>query len=136
MGHDDHHDYDAAIDRADERQPDDAGTAFAAAIIGGLSKLLAMLDWNALEARARYHGITFSVTAQAHHRAAVLDYLDNPDAPTLISGKHLSWLAPINVYATDPTRHAKNWDRYFAMCQPMQNRDFDHDHAVRARLMG
>ena len=56
--------------------------------------------------------------------------------PTLISGKQLSWLAPINVYATDPTRHAKSWDRYFAMCQPMQNRDFDHDHAVRARLMG
>ena len=56
--------------------------------------------------------------------------------PTLISGKHQAWLAPINVYATDPTRHAENWDRYFAMCQPLQNRDFDHDHAVRARLMG
>ena len=51
----------------------------------------ATLDWNQLEKRARAHGIAFSVTAQAHHRAAVLDYLDNPGAadPDRAQASHL-----------------------------------------------
>ncbi len=57
----------------------------------------AALDWNRLQKRARAHGIAFSVTAQAHHRAAVLDYLDNPGAPTVIAHKHLTWFAPIRT---------------------------------------
>jgi hypothetical protein len=92
----------------------------------------ATLDWNQLEKRARAHGITFSVTAQAHHRAAVLDYLDNPSASTLIAHKHLTWFAPIRT--GDLQRNADNWRRYQELCAPLRNRDIAHDHAVRSDL--
>ena len=87
-----------------------------------------------MEKRARAHGIAFSVTAQAHHRAAVLDYLDNPGAPTLIAHKHLTWFAPIQT--RDLERNADNWRRYQAMCTPLRNRDITHDRAVRRDLTG
>ncbi len=92
----------------------------------------AMLDWNQLEKRARAHGIAFSVTAQAHHRAAVLDYLDNPGASALIAHKHLTWCAPIRT--SDLERNADNWRRYQEMCTPLRNRDIAHDRAVRGEL--
>ena len=94
----------------------------------------ATLDWNQLEKRARAHGIAFSVTAQAHHRAAVLDYLDNPGAPTLISHKHLTWFAPIRT--SDMRQNAENWNRYQELCVPLRHRDIAHDRAVRGELMG
>jgi hypothetical protein len=94
----------------------------------------AMLDWNQLEKRARAHGIAFSVTAQAHHRAAVLDYLDNPGASTLIAHKHLTWFAPIRT--SDLERNADNWRRYQAMCTPLRRRDIAHDRTVRGELTG
>lgn len=92
----------------------------------------AILDWNLLEKRARAHGIRFSPTAQAHHRAAILDYLDNPDAPTLIAHKHLTWLAPVG--SPDPKRSAEYWRRYQDLCAPLANRDIAHDRAVRQEL--
>ncbi len=92
----------------------------------------ATLDWNQLENRARVHGIAFSVTAQAHHRAAVLDYLDNPGAATLIAHKHLTWFAPIRT--RDLQRNADNWRRYQELCIPLRERDIAHDRAVRGRL--
>ena len=94
----------------------------------------AVLDWNQLEKRARAHGVVFSVTAQAHHRAAVLDYLDNPGASTLIAHKHLTWFAPIRTH--DVERNADNWRRYQDMCTPLRNRDVAHDRAVRGELTG
>lgn len=94
----------------------------------------AMLDWNLLEKRAKAHGIKFSPTAQAHHRAAVLDYLDNPGAPTLIAHKHLTWFAPIRTL--DLERNAESWRRYQELCTPLRNRDIAHDHAVRRELPG
>ena len=48
------------------------------------------LDPSALAARARAHGIAFSSTAEAHHRAAILDYRSvrtdahQPQAPVLV----------------------------------------------------
>jgi hypothetical protein len=51
----------------------------------------AALHWNQLNARALAHGVSFSLTAQAHHRAAILDALDDPHAPTLLTHKHLTW---------------------------------------------
>jgi hypothetical protein len=92
----------------------------------------AELDWNKLEKRARAHSIAFSVTAHAHHRAAVLDYLDNPGASTLIAHKHLTWFAPIQT--NDLQRNADNWRRYQEMCTPLRNRDIAHDRAVRSDL--
>lgn len=92
------------------------------------------IDAAEIEARARAHGITFSVTAQLHHRAAILDYLDNPGAPTLISSKHLSWMAPTET--ADLDAHAENWRRYFALCQPLQRRDIAHDRALRSEFAG
>ena len=94
----------------------------------------AVLDWNQLEKRARAHGVVFSVTAQAHHRAAVLDYLDNPGASTLIAHKHLTWLAPIRT--RDLERNAESWCRYQEICAPLRNRDIAHDRAVRGELTG
>ena len=94
----------------------------------------AVLDWNQLEKRARAHGIAFSVTAQAHHRAAVLDYLDNPGASTLIAHKHLTWFAPIRT--RDVERNADNWRRYQELCAPLRCRDIAHDRAVRGELTG
>ena len=94
----------------------------------------ATLDWNQLEKRARAHGIAFSVTAQAHHRAAVLDYLDNPGAPTLIAHKHLTWFAPIRT--SDMRQNADNWRKYQELCVPLRHRDIAHDRAVRGELTG
>ena len=94
----------------------------------------AALDWNLLEKRARVHGIVFSVTAQAHHRSAVLDYLDNPGAPTVIAHKHLTWFAPIRT--SDLERNAERWHRYRELCTPLRNRDIAHDRAVRGELTG
>jgi hypothetical protein len=94
----------------------------------------AVLDWNQLEKRARAHGIVFSVTAQAHHRAAVLDYLDHPNAATLIAHKHLTWFAPIRTQ--DLKQNAENWRRYQQLCTPLRNRDVSHDRAVRSALTG
>lgn len=93
----------------------------------------ATLDWNQLEKRARAHGIAFSVTAQAHHRAAVLDYLDNPGAATLIAHKHLTWFAPIRT--NDMRDYAENWRKYQELCVPLRQRDIAHDRAVRGELM-
>jgi hypothetical protein len=94
----------------------------------------AELNWNQLEKRARAHGIAFSVTAQTHHRAAVLDYLDNPGVATVITHKHLTWFAPIRT--RDLERNADNWRRYQAMCVPLRHRDIAHDRAVRGELTG
>lgn len=94
----------------------------------------AELDWPALEARAAAHGIAFSSTAEAHHRAAILDYLDHPGAPTLISHKHMSWCHPIPT--TDPDRSLTNWTRHLALCRPLADRDIAYHHAVRAELAG
>ena len=49
-----------------------------------------------LERRAQAHGITFALIAQPHHRAALLDFLDNPTAPTLLNYMHMTWVSAID----------------------------------------
>jgi hypothetical protein len=56
----------------------------------------ALLHRKSLEERAAAHGVRFSSSARAHHRAAILDHLDNPDAPTPVNYVHLTWSHPID----------------------------------------
>lgn len=56
----------------------------------------AILKWNEMERRARRHGIKFPPAAQAHHRAAILEFLDNPDAPTYLTPMHATWFYAID----------------------------------------
>jgi hypothetical protein len=67
----------------------------------------AALHWNQLNARARAHGVSFSLTAQAHHRAAILDALDDPFAATLLGHMHLTWVQPVDAdgYADNSPTH-------------------------------
>ncbi len=58
----------------------------------------AVAQWNELEARAKAHGIRFSSTAQAHHRAAILDYLDHPEAPTHVTHCMTTWLSVYDLH--------------------------------------
>ena len=54
------------------------------------------VDWHELEQRARNHGVKFAHCARAHHRAALLDFLDNPDAPSPLTYMHMTWIIPID----------------------------------------
>lgn len=67
----------------------------------------ATLDWNQLEKRARAHGIAFSVTAQAHHRAAVLDALEDPFAPILHNHRHLTFVQPVDEDGYPDSSHSQ-----------------------------
>ena len=49
------------------------------------------------EERARQHGIKFCPLAQPHHRAAILEFLDNPGAPKLLSSMHATWFQAIDA---------------------------------------
>lgn len=51
----------------------------------------AVLQWNDLERRAAAHGVWFSPTAEAHHRSAILDYVDDPRQPTHLTAMHATW---------------------------------------------
>lgn len=118
--------------RQGERRLLDVEVGQHAAVEPGAEAVLGGLSLSA--ARIAAHGIAFSPTAEAHHHAAILDYFDNPDAPTLISHKHLSWCHPIPT--SDPDQSAANWQRHLALCRPLADRDIAHDHAVRAELVG
>ncbi len=45
-----------------------------------------------LDARAQGHGVVFSDAALPHHRAAILDHLDNPETPTILTPSQLTWV--------------------------------------------
>jgi hypothetical protein len=49
--------------------------------------------WKAdeMERRAKAHGVVFAPAMRAEYRAAILDFLDNPDAPTPLTGMHMTW---------------------------------------------
>jgi hypothetical protein len=55
----------------------------------------AMLQWNEMERRAAQHRVKFSAHAEAHHRAAILEFLDNPDLPTALTPMHATWFHAI-----------------------------------------
>jgi len=44
-----------------------------------------------LDRRAKAHGVMFVPALRAEYRAAILDFLDNPDAPTPLTGMHMTW---------------------------------------------
>jgi hypothetical protein len=44
-----------------------------------------------LERRAKARGVIFAPALRAEYRAAILDFLDNPDAPTPLTGMHMTW---------------------------------------------
>ena len=90
----------------------------------------ATLQWNKLAGPARRHGVAFSLTAEAHHRAAVLDLLDDLDAPTLLVHRHLTWVQPIDEDGypdNSPTHPAAraiyrfNSQRYPSLYPPERN---------------
>lgn len=56
----------------------------------------AILKWNEMKRRAQQHGIKFLPAAQAHHRAAILEFLDNPDAATYLTPMHATWFCAID----------------------------------------
>lgn len=49
-----------------------------------------------IDVRAARHRIKFSLTALPHHRAAVLDFLDDPTAPTHLTPMHASWFQALD----------------------------------------
>ena len=51
----------------------------------------AIFQRNDIERRAAEHGIVFSLHAEPHHRAAILDFLDDPRKPTHLHGMHATW---------------------------------------------
>ena len=90
----------------------------------------AAVQWNRLAARARRHGVVFSLTAEALHRAAVLDMLDDPDASSLLAHNHLTWVQPIDEDGypdKSPTHPAARAiyrfksQRYPSLCPPERN---------------
>ena len=92
-----------------------------------------------LEHRAQAHGITFALIARPHHRAALLDFLDNPTALTPLNYMHMTWITAIDPSTGGTTvsgTHAANraiydWSaQHFAAMTP---RDA-HDSLVLDRL--
>lgn len=57
----------------------------------------AIFQRNDLERRAAEHGVWFGPQAQAHHRAAILDFLDDPTQPTNLNFKHSTWFMGRNA---------------------------------------
>jgi hypothetical protein len=119
----------------------------------------AVLQWNQMEQRARKHGIKFSPLAQAQHRAAILDFLDNPDALTHLTPMHATWffaidpngqpagsmshpanLAQFQIVYRYAVRH--RWDSEFytterALWTPQQWRDYERqERDLRAANLG
>ena len=45
-------------------------------------------NWTLIDERTKAHGVSFSVHATRVERAAILDFLDNPSAPTLLRDRH------------------------------------------------
>jgi len=56
----------------------------------------AIFHQDEFDARATQHRIRFSPFARPHHRAAVLDYLDNPAAPTHLTAMHATWFQALD----------------------------------------
>lgn len=89
-----------------------------------------------LDARAKRHGVDFSFMTSHAHRAAMLDFLDNPNAPTLLNSMHMTWFRGIDANGV-PTqsrvhpvnRAIYNWNaRDVERMRPRG--DPNHDHAV------
>jgi hypothetical protein len=84
--------------------------------------------WRAdeLERRAKAHGVVFAPAMRAEYRAAILDFLDNPDGPTPLTGMHMTWFwgADQNGRTTASRTHPVNravyrWNaRDFAQMRP------------------
>ena len=49
-----------------------------------------------LDVRAAQHRIKFSPRAEPHHREAILDFLDDPSAPTRLTPMHASWFQALD----------------------------------------
>ena len=92
-----------------------------------------------LERRAQAHGITFALIARAHHRAALLDFLDNPTALTPLNTMHMTWVSAIDPSTGGTTvsgthaaiRAIHDWSaQHFAAMTPRNA----HDSPVLDRL--
>ena len=91
--------------------------------------------------RAAEHGVIFSVLATHAHRAAILDFLDNPNAPTPLHAMHMTWFwgatvdGKTTVSRTHPVNRAVyNWNaRNFAASRPYGNAHADASlHRLRS----
>jgi hypothetical protein len=61
-----------------------------------LWRMDAAVPWNDLNTEAQSNGVAFSIAAKVHHRAALLDALDDPFAPTPLTHRQLTFVQPID----------------------------------------
>jgi len=57
----------------------------------------AFLNHNELERRAKAHRVDISRCAEDCHKAAILDYLDNPTIQTPLTSMHMTWFNGVNA---------------------------------------
>ena len=88
-----------------------------------------------LEARAKARGVKFLPMATGPHQAAILDFLDDPSAPTPLNSMHMTWFigvtldGKVTMSRTHPVNRAiYDWSaRHFASLPP-----YDHPSADAA----
>jgi hypothetical protein len=94
----------------------------------------AIFNWNEIEARAKKHAVYFSPSCEGHHRAAILDFLDNPQMPTRLNSMHMTWFYGANTkgelahsctHAVDRKKYewlARHWNAYPLSGNPKDDR--------------
>jgi hypothetical protein len=56
----------------------------------------AIFQTRELERRAAEHGVKFAPFAHPHHRAAILDFLDNPHVSLPLTPRHATWVCAVD----------------------------------------
>jgi hypothetical protein len=86
-----------------------------------------------IEARAKALGVRFLSMATGAHRAAILDFIENPDAPTPLNSMHMTWfsgITPDGEFTLSRTHHVNravyDWSaRHFATALPYEHPSSD-----------
>lgn len=102
----------------------------------------AIFNANAIHERSVRHGIEFSQTATLAHRAAILDFLDNPESPTPLTTMHMTWFnavtrdGNVTLSKTYPANRARyNFEARYYAAQPLTGNAIEDASLLRIKTV-